>query len=482
MNSEKGEIIDDDIEIIENFSLDTSISNSTKSVDNFFGPLPDSDKDLLDLQTQMDSFIKVEAPKIDLKIKDDNPPPEIDEDIFSSGDFTEKVLNNDIMNLEMYITNVVNDDLPFSKFCDIIQNKLGFDPLNGVSNEERNSVNYLISNYLKHTLKKCLQEQVDFPSNIPPIIFSTLDKSQEMKSLMYDLLIYFIYYTQLRNMLKEKDTNPINNKDFICYSFKTIASPLAISLLNRIDEDTLINEISNRFKRYQDSGVFDKLIDPINKKYSCTFKFDCDILKVEAVRIYNSLFKYFDKLTISYSFKKFEFLGLMLNYDSFKNNSFDDEQIKKIIALEFNFRKNGKINFHEMSQKNFDDIPESILKIFDIKDQKYDNTNLKRLIKELSSDNNDLQKHALNIVELINFSYRDLRNTNIDLTILTEDILKAIFLWDIDRDPKITLNYLHYRESVQKCSLTREMLISLLTNIQDLIDVDFVNSFISVRN
>jgi len=84
-------------------------------------------------------------------------------------------------------------------------------------------------------------------------------------------------------------------------------------------------------------------------------------------------------------------------------------------------------------------------------------------------------------VNKINYSYRDLRNTVIDLTMIPLEVLQAIFMWDIDRDPKITINYLHYREISQKCSLTKDMLISLLTNIQDSVDVDFVNSFLVTR-
>lgn len=501
--------IENEVDIIEDFSLDNIISDqnvpepgtekSTDHITNFFGVLPDEDKDLvkssieivedktesdfnLDLQNQMSDFIKREAPKVNLGLEDDeNPPPEIDEELLAIGDFTETVLKNDILNLEMYITNIVNDDLPFSKFCELIQNKLGFDPLEDVSNSEKCSIEYLIANYLKHTMKKSLQEQVDFPSNIPPIVFSTMNKSPQIKSLMYDLLIYFIYYTQLRNVLKDKDLNPINNKDFMCYSFKTIASPLAISLLKEIDESTLLNEISNRLRRYKENKVFDKLNEQIYSNYSFRFDMNENSLKSEASRIYQSMCKYFDKITIPYSFKKFDFIGLRLSYEDFKNNSFDNEQIKKIISLEFNFRKNGKIKFDEMNYKGFDDIPKPVLSKFDIREQKYDNTNLKRLIKELSGENQDLQKISLNIAKHINFSYRDLKDKNIDLTQIPVEILRAIFLWDIDRDPKITINYLHYRESVQKCSLTREMIISLLTNIQDSIDIDFVNSFIAVR-
>jgi hypothetical protein len=253
-------------------------------------------------------------------------------------------------------------------------------------------------------------------------------------------------------------------------------------MLKDVDETTVLSEITNRYRRYRDNKVFDKLKDFVKKNYSCDFDLFEDAMKVEASRIHKAVSASFDKLMIPYSFKKYEFLNLKLNYDDFKNNSFDNEQIKKIISLEFNFKKNGKVNFDEVTHKKFDDISSSVLNKFNIQEKKYDNTNLKRLIKEFTNDNEELQKKALDVVKNINFSYRDLRNAKVDLTPLTTEILRAIFLWDIDRDSKITLNYLHYRETVQKCSLTKDMIISLLTNIQDTIDVNFVNSFIAVRN
>lgn len=436
----------------------------------------------IDLQNDMDSFIKTEIPKINLGLsEEEKTKADTSEAIVSTCEFTDVILKNDILNLEMYITNLVNDDLPFRKLCELIQSKLGFNPLENVSNDEINCVDYLISNYLKHSLKKCLEDQVEFPANVSPIVFNNVKLSPEAISLMYDLFIYFIYYTQVRNMLKEKDYNPIQNREFICFSFKTIASPLAITGFNGIDEQVLLSEISNRYTRYLKMGVFDKLKDEIKSKYSCEFNLQVDTIKHEASRIWNAVKTNYDKLTVEYSFKKFSNLNFKLGYFDFKENDLQKEQIKKLIALEFNFKKNGKVIYDEISYDNFDDIPISILNKFDIKEVKYDNTNLKRYVKEITKDDESIRNYALSICEKINYSYRDIRNVKFDLTILPLDILKAIFLWDIDRDEKITNNYIYYRDTIQNCSLTKDMIISMLTNIQDVIDVDFINSFITVR-
>jgi len=438
----------------------------------------------IDLMTDMDNFLKEEVPKVDLKINNDNVKHEADtsEAVISDVTFTEAVLDNDVLNLEMYITNLINDDLPFQKLCEVIESKLGFNPVEGVNQSDINSTNYLISNYLKSSLKKCLENQEDFPANVSPILYSDIKLNDKSKSLMYDLFIYFIYYTQLRNMLKEKDFNPINNRDFICFSFKTIASPLAISGFNQIDETLMLTEITNRYRRYRENGVFDKLRAEVKSKYSAEFDLPEDALKTEAARIYTAIKANYDKLTVEYAFQKYAPLNLKINYNDFKENTFDHEQIKKIIAIEFNFRKNGKVIYDELNYAKFDDISPAVLEKFDIKEKKYDNTNLKRYIKEITKDDEKLQKTSLDVVNKINYSYRDLKNVNVDFANTPVDILRSIFMWDIDRDEKITINYLHYREVVQGCSLTKDMLVSLLTNIQDVIDVNFVNSFIAARD
>jgi hypothetical protein len=282
-------------------------------------------------------------------------------------------------------------------------------------------------------------------------------------------------------MLKDKDFNPMNNRDFVSFTFKTIAAPLVISSFKNINKNIMLTELSNRYNKYVSDGVFNGLLSEIESKYSCTFPFGIDTLKTEASRIFDGIQKIYDKMSIDYSFQKYSVLNLRLNFEDFKENCLKEEQIKKIISLEFNIKKNGKANYEEIPYKTFDDIPASILSKFDIKETKYDNTNLKRYIKEITKDTKPIQTLSLDIADKINYSYRDLCNVNVDLTPLPVEVLKAMFLWDIDRDSKITINYLHFMDSVKKCTLSKDMVISLLTDIQDKIDVDFVDSFMVTR-
>jgi len=437
----------------------------------------------VDLHSKMTDFLEVNRDAYDLKLSTEfNPPADTTQSKAVIDNFTQLFLSNDILNLEMYITNIVNDDLPFTKFLGMIHDKLSFNPFDNISQNTINSIDYLICHYLKFHIKQSLEQQIAWPDNIAPITIPDVKLDEQSISLMCDLFIYFIYYTQVRNMLKEKDHNSINNREFICFCFKTIASPLVISGFPQISEVVLLSEITNRYIKYQSDGVFDNLKRNISDNYSCTFEPTLDSITTEASRIYKAVRVNQDKLTIPETFKKFSVFNLKLAYSDFENNTFTEEQIKKIISLEFNFKKHGKIVYDDLRFDSFDDIPSSIMKKFNVTEVKYDNTNLKRYIRELTSDDKEAQKISLMAVENINYSYRDLKSINVDLTVLSEDVLRSIFVWDIDRDKKITKNYLYYRELVLNCTLTKDMIISMLTNIQDTIDVDFVNAFFVARN
>ena len=397
-----------------------------------------------------------------------------------SDEFTQDFLKNNILNLEMYIINCVNDDLPFSKFIELIKTKLEFNPLSNIDKSEINSMDYLVSNYLKYNVKMNIEQQVKYPLSVAPIVFTNMKKTDNLLSLVYDLFLYSVYYSQVRNLLQDKSYDPSTNKEFVCFSLKSIVAPLAFSLIKDIDEDIAIAEIVNRYRRYTKNGVFSELIKDTNEKFSINLDIQEDSIRNEVKRIITAIKNNWDKLSIPVTFSKLNYLNLTI--DDFKNNELTEEQIKKIISIEFNYRKNSIVKFSELQFKGVDDIPASIMKKFGVCEVKYDNTNLKRYIKEITKDDELTQKKYLQIADKINGSYRELKNTSIDFALIPESILKAIFLWDLDKDIKISQNYIYYLDMIKDSTLTKDMIISLLGNIEDVIDVDVVNSFIAARD
>jgi len=447
-------------------SITSSVSNEIKSdvIQDDLSTFIKDKRDSFDLGINLETTEKVEELK----------PVNV-----LSNSFTEKILINDITNLEMYLTNFINTDLPFAKFVEIIKAKLDFDPLEGITIEDINSINYLISNYLKTYVKSNIEKKEELPSSVTPIIFETMITNDNKISLSYDLLVFSVYFTQVRNILKDKDYNSVTNKDLMCFILKTLSAPLVFSLVKSIDKNIVLSEIVTRYKKYKNDGVFEKFEKSILETRTIKLSLSEDIIKTEAERMYTAVISTWKKLTIKESFQKFP--NIKLKYEDFQNNKLTDEQIKKILSVEFNFRKNNKVNFSEIGVISFDDVPTSISEKFGITQKKFDNTNLKRFINEKCKDNSILQ-NCLKISNNINESYRDLKNVKIDLSTVPEEILKAFVLWDLEKDMKISKNYVYYIELINQSNLTKDMLLSMLTNIQTTQDKDFTASFISARD
>lgn len=434
------------------------------------------------LSNDLNSFIKDNRDTFDIGIVDvpeKKTEPTVTKVI--SNTFTEKMLHNDITNLEVYFNNLNTVDLPFSKFAELIKSKLGFDALEGVTVEDINSMDYLLANYLKFYIKKNLELKQELPSNVSPVLLDNVNVNENKISLAYDLLLFSIYYNQLKNVLKEKDYSVVANKELMSFSLKLLTAPYIFGVLKNIDATVIASQVVSRFRTYTNNGVFAKLQETLKTGKSIQFNLSESVISSEASRMCKVLFTNFNTFSIKESFVKLSKIFIKLSYDDIQKNKLTSEQIKKIVAVEFNFRKNNRVNFSEAGVPGFDDIPISISEKYGIIIKKFDNTNLKRFIKEKCKDKESVLKYCLDLSNNINESYRDLKSVSIDFTLIPEEVLKSIVLWDLTKDNKIAINYVYFLDTIAKTTLTKDMMMSLLTDIQNINDPQFTNSFIAAR-
>jgi len=437
------------------------------------------------MNMDMSSFITEKRDTFDIGIIDSVPEEKKTETTAAkviSNTFTEIMLQNDITNLEVYFNNLNTSDLPFSKFSDLIKSKIGFDPLEGVTVENINSLDYLLGNYLKFYIKKNLELKQEIPSSITPIVIDGVNVNENKISLAYDLFLYSIYYTQLKNILKEKDYSAVANKELLCFSIKSISSPYIFSVLRNIDEKIVVSEIINRFRKYKAAGVFTKLEKTIFDERMLTFSLTETALTAEASRMFGAINKNWNVLTVKETFPKLAKIMTRLSYEDIQKNKLTSEQIKKILAAEFSFRKNNKVNFEEAGISGFDDIPISIAEKYGVTVKKFDNTNLKRFIKEKCKNDERVLNYCLVLTNNINESYRDLKSVIVDFTLIPEEVLKSILLWDLQKDDKISTSYIYFLEIIKKSTLTKDMMISMLMDTKNINDPQFTNSFIAARD
>jgi len=458
------------LEIIE-ASIEPESSSSSSTVDSFKPS---------EVHDDLSSFINDKRETFDLGITETQRPPAITKDAtIMPVTFTEKMLGNDLSNLEMYIMNLINDDLPLSKFSELIKSKLNFDALEGISSENINEMDYISTLFLKSIIKDNLNDKKEIPNSVPPVIFDNITANENKISLAYDLCLYCIYYSHLRNILKDKDYGVVANKELVSFALKVISAPYVFSFMKLIDDKILAAELINRYHRYRNNGVFDKVEAQIKETRSITISILDEVIRTEATRFHSIIIQRWDSLVVEATFKD---RNSILKLEDFKKNKLSKEQIKKILLAEFSFKKNNQVNFKEAGIDSFDDIPLSISVKFGIIKQKFDNTNLKRFVKEKCKDNPDLNSKCLEVVDYINESFKDLKDKVIDYSIIPEEILKAMILWDLKNDSKLSNNYIYLTEQVKKSTLSRDMIISMLMNTSNANDPDFTKSFLASRD
>lgn len=475
--AKESEIETDSMILQKLISIEQKTSSSSSKMEEDFDPFSS------EIHDTMGSYLKEEVSKIDLGLPPEREvvnrdPPNVEKAIVVKRTFTDTILLNDVTNLEMYLTNIINDDLPFNKLVDLIKTKMSFDPIQDVKSEDVNSLNYMISQFVKHHIKHSLENKVSLPVSVTPLLTGISTVNEDKISLSYDLLLYTIYYNQLKNVLKDKDYGIVSNKELICFSLKALSTPLIFDSLFSLDTAVIVSELSNRLRRYIETGTFDKLQSDILETKRITFNLSETVLKSEAERMINAIKLNKDKLTIQNGFSSFKILKL--NYEDFQKNKLSEEQIKRIVTAEFNFRKNGKLNLTECGIVKFDDIPATISEKYGVIIKKYDNTNLKRYVKDVCKDNEKILKYCIEICDKVNHSYKDLKSVVVDYTIVPESVLKAIYSWDIEKDSKISDNYIYYCETIKKSSLTKDMIISMMMNqTEAVVDSTFTDSFFS---
>lgn len=444
----------------------------------------DDNQEMEALQNNLETFLDNEKDNIDLDItiKEDHPPPEI---VKASDDFfTAKFLKGDLKNLEVMMTNVITSDQPLDTIIHLIRNScnppIKFDDLiPNCSEKDYHQLLYITTRYLKTIVNKHLNEGKPLPQSVVPIRYKCDNINDINRSLMLDLFMYFVYYTQLKTQLQERDSDTTKNKSLICFTIKTILSPLVFTFFDSIkSREILISEITNRYTQYRNSGVFDNVEEEIRSRYGSDISISEQLLKDYIIKIHDVLSKNSDKFYIDFSFKSQDIKQyIKIPYEKFIKYEFSKEQIKKILLVESEYQKSGSLDIKLIETRNninFQDIPDDILNCFGVT-KETNNENLKRFINSEMKDSPYLN-NALLIADSITTDYKDLKDTNVEFINFPENVLIAIGIWDMNSDRRLSTNYNYFKEKIESSSLDKATVLSLLTNIQTQPAEDYMGS------
>ena len=426
-------------------------------------------------QDDFDSFLKENRDKYELDLPEtsenlkEKRDPGLKNELETKGSkFIEGFCQNDFLNLEQIVFNASNEILPFDAFVKSFRDSTGIDFSDGIDSHDYTAVNYVISDNIKYHINQLLEKKVKLPSSITPIIVKNNKKDNDKIDAMYYLLMFYIYLSKIRVILSEKTNNALDNKEYFSYVIKTISNPLVFSYLPDISEGVIKTEVIKRYTKLIETGFFNKFVDGLKNKLKINnLKIDTKDFEESISKIYESVIKFRDKLGVQSSFNG---KLMKVTYRMICDYDITLDVLKKIIHFDNSFIKYGKID-DKVDLKSYDDVPVPILKLYGIKDIKFDNTILVKYFKDNIKNFTDLEK-----IKRINKNVYDIID-DIDISMYDVNALRALYYWNVDVLPR-DLTYFAFKNMIDSSSLERNELVSMILNRTLNIDKNFYNSFL----
>jgi len=374
--------------------------------------------------------------------------------------FVNGFLNNDLRNLETILNNTNNMDEVIDKLrteARIKPNDENFSLLPGIKDEEYISLLY-VSQILVNTIER---SYVDFNSPIPsttPVLKYKVNKfDEENLELAYDLLLFSGYIRNVRRRLEDKIDDARENKSIFHLKFRCFLDPLYFSFIEKVDKNLLESIIVNRFKYYESIGVFDEYKNTLEMN-NCPTINEQDIAsfvnEVCEKVIGQSLFilEQHDKLMTQNNFK----IG--------SNSNFTKEQIiNEIVPLEVAEKLGKDISTIEGISdeiKNFFKEKKKV-KVKKSGDPIKKVNHLFRVVNTLKKD--IPEKYREEFLEwLENFKDKNfVFDDKYPYAEFGDDIIKALYVWKPEDDPKLAKSLKHYQTQIEKELMEKSYILSL---------------------
>lgn len=441
----------------------------------------DQNQDQLDL----DKFISEQKDSIDIKIpneviNDSKVVPEIE--MLKDNGLISEVFDNNLINFEQIVMSCLSVEAPLHNFCDVALKKMNLersDLMPNCSDSDYASLLYCTSRYIKYFINKHLTTSTDLPSSVLPMSYTSKGISDINISIMYDLFLLFVYYTQLHNQLKDHDYDSTNNKSVLCFAMKAMLSPLVFSFFSRdASKEVVISEIRNRYTQYQKKGIFIEVEKNIKSVQTESFSVAPSSIQEVASKIYDAAIEKLNSFNVSVIHKNLHSKHLVkIAPGILQTNILSPEQINVVLSLESNYNSNGIVDFNQLdiTDKGIQTLPAEVLKVFNIEVRKPDNGNLKRFVKETMKDSKHLDG-ALQIANLMTTNIYDLKDKDVSFINLPEEVLKAFCLWDLDKNPEFQTRYTTFKTAVIESTLEKSSALSLLIDIGQPQEEDIMNS------
>lgn len=322
------------------------------------------------------------------------------------------------------------------------------------------SLIYLTHFYCNFILKQHLQKKSAIPADAVTNIVTGVSCDANKMSLVYDLFLYLIYYSQLRKSLEQKDQNTTNNRSMISFFLKVLCGPIVYSNMLSVPKDVVVSQVVYRYNKYLQDGVFSNLHSLLKNKYDYVSQITSSVIQNECDRVYLKIQQYYSQIDATKTLDKCNKADIcLLDSNQFVMNNYTSEELTFIIQAESQYRSKGVVDTDIVSKVPVSRLPKKFVSILGEIPTELTNDNLIRYIQE----NSDVSEkdYVLQLCKNIKNDWWDVDKSQIDFGLITEKIVKAIFVWNITEDKNMAKNYSYFINKINECTLDKSMIVSI---------------------
>lgn len=418
----------------------------------------------------LDKFLGNDLSNISLDEIPDKPKTPIVE---INSPFTDKLLNNDLSNLESMINNHTLNPNPVCTFAEEVKKQLSpilsenFKSLPDINDDDLKSISYLTKLYYKIAYRSYLEKNAPFPSSMPVFKYPVEFVNPENLEIAYDLLLYSLYIRLVRSRLESKIVDQNKNLSLFHIQLRCITDPFIFSFITNTEQ--LNSIILNRYKYYNEIGVFNK--------YTKTLE-DNMCSEIQTQEISSMVDEVIEKI-INKSMNINKLHTVMISKNKLRlttKNNFTLEQItKELIPMEVNEKMGIDVLNKDFLEKINKETPisEKIIDLFNhevkvkseskIK-QKYSN-NLERVmcffLDEIPKQHQD---EFIKFIKDNDEKLIDFNDIKFPLDEFGENIVKALYVWNPEEDSQLAKSYKYLQVKIENEIMDKKLILASKQN------------------
>lgn len=376
-------------------------------------------------------------------------------------DFIEKVLDNDLMNLENKLIGFAVSKQPILDLISDLESVLNFPLLESINEDDKKSIVYFSTLKQSYHSKSYTINDVVIPSSTGILKFLGIQNEKSVE-FAKDILLVIGYMRTVRRRLESKIKNAYDNKSMVYLYLRCFMDPFCFSFIDHLNKNEIVSTIQNRYIYFDKIGLFNrykKLLEennckPISKREIIDFAEESsDNLIGKALFIGEVHKDLYEAGEVKLPSK-----------NKFNLEQITNEFIPAEVSCELGFDFKNKEAVQNYKENN--NISDEILSFF-TKKQKIEKSvkmeKINPLQKWVDKYKQDIpENHRDSFIKYIKdlkYEKFNFEESTYPLDEFDENIVKALYVWDVDIDSNMKTNFAHFATLIENEQMTKESIL-----------------------